>query len=136
MSSALQNVSGELIKRLREDTSFHDKDYKLPFERGENSPLVLPWIHDTQYRVIYDIVEFAHLMNSSSIHLDDWVHLAKEVEVRIILKNSKLSICVNLFACRIITNATMASSYCTAETPWRLLPQLSHLCWRILPSPL
>ncbi|EDW14464.2 L-asparaginase 1 [Drosophila mojavensis] len=77
---SLQNVSGELIKRLREDTSFHDKDYKLPFERGENSPLVLPWIHDTQYRVIYDIVEFTQLMNSSSIHLDDWVHLAKEVE--------------------------------------------------------
>ncbi|TDG49075.1 hypothetical protein AWZ03_004560 [Drosophila navojoa] len=77
---SLANVSGELIKRLREDTSCHDKNYKLPFERGENSPLVLPHIHDTQYRVIYDIVEFSPLMNSSSIHVDDWVHLAKEVD--------------------------------------------------------
>lgn len=94
LSPALQKVTGELIRRLREDTSCHDKDYKLPFERGENSPLVLPRIHDTQYRVIYDIIEFTHLTSSSSINLDDWVSLAKEVDVRIVIKNLKFPICI------------------------------------------
>ncbi|ALC46339.1 CG8526 [Drosophila busckii] len=72
----LAPIQHELPKRLRDYPNCHDKSYKL--NKNEDL-LVLPHVEGTPYRVLYDLVEYAPLLDSSCMNMSDWQRIAKDI---------------------------------------------------------
>lgn len=44
--------------------------------------LVLPLISDESNRIVYEILEYEPLLDSSDMSFKDWIKIAKDIEVR------------------------------------------------------
>lgn len=73
-----------LIENIRKYPHMHDEEYaharfnKLVGFR----PLVLPFVQDESRRVIYTIIEYDPLLDSSNMSIKDWVRIAEDIKVR------------------------------------------------------
>ncbi|XP_034660076.1 L-asparaginase [Drosophila subobscura] len=77
-SGVLAPAPKELTARLREYPNCHDKEYKSA--QAENASfMVLPVVEGTQCRVLYDLVEYCPLLDSSCMGCDEWKKIAKDV---------------------------------------------------------
>ncbi|KAH8236701.1 hypothetical protein KR026_008606 [Drosophila bipectinata] len=79
----IRNENGDLVcvpnifcKRLTEYPTCNDQSYK-----AENF-IALPMLPDMPYRVLYDVVEFNPLLDSSCMGMGDWQKIAKEVAIK------------------------------------------------------
>ena len=76
----------------RETCTMHDQKYSIQrfgqFQKalsGETTsdvmmlPLVLPHVQDHR-RVIYSIFEYDPLLDSSNMTMDDWIHIAQDIQ--------------------------------------------------------
>ncbi|OAD56837.1 L-asparaginase [Eufriesea mexicana] len=67
------------VKTLRNYPHLHDKQYAE--ERfGSMGPLVLPLSAKDNKRVIYKILEYSPLRDSSDMTIDDWIRIAKDIK--------------------------------------------------------
>ncbi|XP_068153308.1 L-asparaginase [Drosophila tropicalis] len=84
----VRNAEGVLIanedglsKQLRHNPNYHDKNFKpscVDCQLNE-SFLVLPSVQDHPYRVIYEIVEYSPLLDSSCMGVDEWRRIANDL---------------------------------------------------------
>ncbi|KAI8044412.1 L-asparaginase 1 [Drosophila gunungcola] len=76
-SGVLHTVPGMLAERLHEIPSCHDLKYTSKvFDEGY---MALPAVSGAPYRVLYDLVEFCPLLDSSCMGICDWKRMANEV---------------------------------------------------------
>jgi len=68
-----------LAERLQEFPSCHDKIYASKSDDG--GFMALPAVANAPYRVLYDMVEFCPLLDSSCMGICDWQRIASEVGV-------------------------------------------------------
>lgn len=61
----------------------HDEEYaKSRFgTAAEHGPLVLPFVQDEARRIIYRIIEYDPLLDSSNMAIKDWVQIAMDIKV-------------------------------------------------------
>ncbi|XP_030370712.1 L-asparaginase [Scaptodrosophila lebanonensis] len=78
-AGVLAPMPNELPKRLREYPTCHDCKYQPTYFEDEEPPLVVPPVEGAPYRVLYDIVEYTPLLDSSSMGMDDWRRIACDV---------------------------------------------------------
>ncbi|XP_016938335.4 L-asparaginase 1 [Drosophila suzukii] len=76
-SGVLHTVPDVLAERLQEFPSCHDKIYASKSDDG--GFMALPAVANAPYRVLYDMVEFCPLMDSSCMGICDWQRIANEV---------------------------------------------------------
>lgn len=69
-----------LIQNIRKYPHMHDEEYaQTRFGKAVGfGPLVLPFVKDEARRIIYTIIEYDPLLDSSNMTIKDWVtnHLA------------------------------------------------------------
>ena len=77
--------------KIRETCTMHDQDYSsqrfghlqtaLPQNQQDKPllPLVLPHVQDHR-RVIYSIFEYEPLLDSSNMTMEDWIHIAQDIQ--------------------------------------------------------
>ncbi|XP_076751974.1 L-asparaginase 1 [Xylocopa sonorina] len=67
------------VKKLRNYPHMHDRQYAE--ERfGSMGPLVLPMTATDNRRVIYNVLEYSPLCDSSDMSMDDWIHIANDIK--------------------------------------------------------
>lgn len=61
----------------------HDEEYaKSRFGKAAGlGPLVLPFVQDEARRIIYRIIEYDPLLDSSNMAIKDWVQIAMDIKV-------------------------------------------------------
>ncbi|XP_076666145.1 L-asparaginase 1 [Andrena cerasifolii] len=82
----LRNENGVLVpkentfvKKLRNYPNMHDREYAE--ERfGSMGPLVLPMTATDNRRVIYSVLEYSPLCDSSNMTMDDWIRIANDIK--------------------------------------------------------
>ncbi|XP_056431992.1 60 kDa lysophospholipase-like [Gadus chalcogrammus] len=69
------------VKELREMNIFHDAEYakEKGYDRHENT-LVLPSYSKNDQRVVYYILEYNPLLDSSNMTIKDWEKIGKDIE--------------------------------------------------------
>ena len=76
--------------KIRETCTMHDQDYSSQrFGHLQTAltqshekpllPLVLPHVQDHR-RVIYSIFEYEPLLDSSNMQMEDWIHIAEDIQ--------------------------------------------------------
>ncbi|KAF4524117.1 hypothetical protein B566_EDAN007700 [Ephemera danica] len=77
---ALAPIANALVRSLRRYPDLHDERYAaLKFKsEAQDSPLVLPYVEGKR-RVIYSILEYDPLLDSSNMTMDDWSHMAEDI---------------------------------------------------------
>lgn len=72
----------------------HDEEYaKKRFDdAAAMGPLVLPHCNDESRRVVYSITEYDPILDSSNMTIQDWVQIAKDIHVSMILSYSYLKL--------------------------------------------
>lgn len=76
---ALAPVANEFVNNLRRYPHMHDKAYAD--ERfGSVGPLVLPMSSEHKRRIIYNVMEYSPLCDSSDMTMDDWIRIAKDIK--------------------------------------------------------
>lgn len=81
----LTPAENELPKRLRENPNCHDPNYVGHNKNSEESHLILPPVEGATTRVMYDVVEYSPLLDSSCMNMTDWRGIANDIGVCIIL---------------------------------------------------
>ncbi|EDX13557.1 L-asparaginase [Drosophila simulans] len=76
-SGALHTEPKVLARQLQEFPSCHDRNYTS--KDNDGPMMVLPAVSGAPYRVLYDLVEFCPLMDSSCMGFCDWKRIANEV---------------------------------------------------------
>nr|XP_034325228.1 L-asparaginase isoform X1 [Crassostrea gigas] len=77
-SGVYEHKEGVLVNKLRTLPMFHDKEYaETHFAGDEDDFLVMP--HQKGRRVMYRILEYKPLLNSSDIMMTDWGKIASEL---------------------------------------------------------
>ncbi|XP_033323829.2 L-asparaginase isoform X1 [Megalopta genalis] len=67
------------VKNLRRYPNMHDKKYAE--ERfGSMGPLVLPMTRGDSRRVIYNVLEYSPLCDSSNMTMDNWIAIANDIQ--------------------------------------------------------
>ncbi|XP_051160925.1 L-asparaginase 1 isoform X1 [Leptopilina boulardi] len=78
-TGALAPVANAFVNNLRRYPHMHDKEYAD--ERfGSLGPLVLPISSEHKRRVIYNVIEYSPLCDSSDMTMDDWIRIAKDIK--------------------------------------------------------
>ncbi|ODN02046.1 L-asparaginase [Orchesella cincta] len=78
---SLVPIPNMLEKTVRKFPHMHDEDYaKERFGDAPDAPLCLPDMHGEKNRVIYRIYEYAELLDSTNMSMDDWIHIAQDVK--------------------------------------------------------
>ncbi|XP_046481880.1 L-asparaginase isoform X1 [Neodiprion pinetum] len=67
-----------IVKLLRNYPQMHDEEYAFK-NFGENSPLVLPLTSEKR-RVVYELLEYDNLIDSSNARTADWICLAEDIK--------------------------------------------------------
>ncbi|XP_076656794.1 L-asparaginase 1 [Halictus rubicundus] len=68
-----------IVKNLRKYPHMHDEKYAN--ERfGSMGPLVLPLTATDNRRVLYNVLEYSPLYDSSNMTMDDWIHIANDIK--------------------------------------------------------
>ncbi|XP_034176764.1 L-asparaginase isoform X1 [Osmia lignaria lignaria] len=71
--------SNAFVKKLRNYPHMHDKEYAD--ERfGSMGPLVLPVTSTDSRRVVYNVLEYSPLCDSSNMTMDDWIRIANDIK--------------------------------------------------------
>ncbi|XP_017074565.1 L-asparaginase 1 [Drosophila eugracilis] len=76
-SGVLRPEHNVLAKRICDFPSCHDRNYIR--KTDDESLMVLPAVAGAPYRVLYDIVEFCPLLDSSCMGICEWQRMANEV---------------------------------------------------------
>lgn len=94
-----------LIQKMRKHPQMHDGEYarKRFGEATGFAPLVLPYVQDESRRIIYKIIEYDPLLDSSNMSIKDWVQIANDIKVR------------NLFVCLILLSRKLRFIYPNKE---------------------
>lgn len=71
------------MKKLRDYPHMHDREY-ADERYGPMGPLVLPMKGIDRVRVVYNILEYSPLCDSSNMTMDDWIRIAKDIKVIIV----------------------------------------------------
>lgn len=63
----------------------HDEEYaRQRFDKVVGlGPLVLPFVQDEARRIIYTIIEYDPLLDSSNMTIKDWVQIAADIKVKL-----------------------------------------------------
>lgn len=74
-----------LIQNTRKYPHMHDEEYaRVRFGKAVGfGPLVLPYVQDESRRIIYTIIEYDPLLDSSNMAIKDWVQIAEDIKVNI-----------------------------------------------------
>ncbi|XP_016840542.1 L-asparaginase 1 isoform X1 [Nasonia vitripennis] len=76
---ALVPIANAFVKNLRRYPNMHDKEYAE--ERfGPMGPLVLPMTDVDSRRIIYNVLEYKPLCDSSNMRMDDWIRIARDIQ--------------------------------------------------------
>ncbi|UYV78271.1 hypothetical protein LAZ67_16000740 [Cordylochernes scorpioides] len=82
----LKNQDGVLIPKenvltelLRKYPQLHDETYEIKSSFKEQNPLVLPFTGEPQ-RVLYKIIEYFPLLDSSNMSIDHWILIAEDIK--------------------------------------------------------
>lgn len=86
----VRNEEGALVpfahameSKIRQTCTMHDEEYSKnrfgDLAINKDLPLVLPHVQDHR-RIIYTIYEYAPLLDSSNMSMDDWVQIARDVQ--------------------------------------------------------
>lgn len=72
-----------LIQNIRKYPHMHDEEYaRARFGKAVGfGPLVLPFVQDEPRRIIYTIIEYDPLLDSSNMSIKDWVQIAEDIKV-------------------------------------------------------
>ncbi|XP_029055765.1 L-asparaginase isoform X2 [Osmia bicornis bicornis] len=71
--------SNAFVKKLRNYPHMHDKEYAD--ERfGSMGSLVLPMTSTDSQRVVYNVLEYSPLCDSSNMTMDDWIRIANDIK--------------------------------------------------------
>eukprot|EP00099_Drosophila_melanogaster_P022473 NP_649953.1 uncharacterized protein Dmel_CG8526, isoform A [Drosophila melanogaster] len=76
-SGVLHTAPKVLARQLQEFPSCHDRNYTS--KDNDGPMMVLPAVSGAPYRVLYDLIEFCPLMDSSCMGFCDWKRIANEV---------------------------------------------------------
>lgn len=81
--TVLEPKPNVLIENIRKYPHMHDDEYaKQRFGKAVGfGPLVLPFVEDESRRIIYTIIEYDPLLDSSNMSIKDWVQIAEDVKV-------------------------------------------------------
>lgn len=73
----------------------HDEQYaRTRFSKAVGyGPLVLPFVQDESRRIIYTIIEYDPLLDSSNMSIKDWVQIAEDIKVLNHSKSFKCAFC-------------------------------------------
>lgn len=73
--AVLEPRSNVLIQNIRKYPHMHDEEYaQTRFGKAVGfGPLVLPFVMDEARRIIYTIIEYDPLLDSSNMTIKDWV---------------------------------------------------------------
>ncbi|KOC61963.1 L-asparaginase [Habropoda laboriosa] len=67
------------VEKIRKYPHMHDSEYAK--ERfGPTGPLVLPMTGTDNRRVIYNVLEYSPLLDSSNMTMDNWIHIANDIK--------------------------------------------------------
>ncbi|KAG7200195.1 hypothetical protein KM043_000627 [Ampulex compressa] len=78
-NGALVPIANAFVKNLRKYPHMHDREYAE--ERfGSMGPLVLPMTATDSRRVIYNVLEYSPLCDSSNMTMDDWIKIANDIK--------------------------------------------------------
>lgn len=72
-----------LIEKIRQYPHMHDEAYaQTRFGKAVGfGPLVLPFVQDESRRIVYTIIEYDPLLDSSNMAINDWVQIAEDIKV-------------------------------------------------------
>lgn len=81
--SVLEPKPNVLIQKIRKHPHMHDEEYaKRRFgEATVFAPLVLPYVQGESRRIIYKIIEYDPLLDSSDMSIKEWVQIASDIKV-------------------------------------------------------
>ncbi|EFN66941.1 L-asparaginase [Camponotus floridanus] len=72
-------IANAFIKNLRRYPQLHDREYaEKTF--GAMGPLVLPMTATDNRRVIYNVLEYSNLCDSSNMTMDEWIRIANDIK--------------------------------------------------------
>ncbi|GAB1862729.1 asparaginase [Camponotus japonicus] len=72
-------MANAFIKNLRKYPQLHDREYaEKTF--GAMGPLVLPMTATDNRRVIYNVLEYSNLCDSSNMTMDEWIRIANDIK--------------------------------------------------------
>lgn len=80
-------IPNALAAEMRRYPNMHDEDYaNYKFgcsTKKDNDLLILPIVTNQNRRIIYRIHEYQPLLDSSNMTVDDWIRIAKDIEVHL-----------------------------------------------------
>ncbi|XP_055319038.1 L-asparaginase isoform X2 [Sitodiplosis mosellana] len=81
-NNALEPTPNVLISQLRKYPHMHDEEYaRTRFGKAVGfGPLVLPFVQNEGRRIIYTIIEYDPLLDSSNMAIKDWVQIAEDIK--------------------------------------------------------
>ncbi|CAK9808825.1 unnamed protein product [Anthophora plagiata] len=82
----VRNENGVLVpkaktfmKELQKHPIMHNREYAM--ERfGSTGPLILPMTATNSKRIIYNVIEYSPLLDSSNMTMDDWIRIVNDIK--------------------------------------------------------
>ncbi|XP_035719283.1 L-asparaginase 1-like isoform X1 [Vespa mandarinia] len=81
-SGVLVPKANSFVNNLRQFSQMHDRDYakRIYGKMADESPLILPVKTTDNCRVIYEVLEYSPLCDSSDMTMDDWILIANDIK--------------------------------------------------------
>ncbi|XP_043526263.1 L-asparaginase [Frieseomelitta varia] len=79
-NGALVPKANAFVKKLRNYPHMYDREY-AEARFGLMGPLVLPMTATDSRRVIYNVLEYSPLCDSSNMTMDDWIRIADDIKL-------------------------------------------------------
>lgn len=97
--TVLAPIPNSLVRHIRKYPNIHDEDYaQRRFGAGASmAPLVLPYVQGETRRVLYQVTEYAPLLDSSNMTMNDWARIANDIYVSSSLSFLSYSLSHTLF---------------------------------------
>ncbi|RLU15828.1 hypothetical protein DMN91_011584, partial [Ooceraea biroi] len=76
---ALVPVANAFVKNLRRYPQLYDREYAEK-RFGAMGPLVLPMSAIDNRRVVYSVLEYSKLNDSSNMNMTDWIRIANDIK--------------------------------------------------------
>ncbi|XP_055384094.1 L-asparaginase [Condylostylus longicornis] len=78
----LEPIADTLVKELRQYPNLHDKKYASKRFGDENNmtPLCLPSVQGETRRIIYSVIEYDPLLDSSNMSIKEWSQIAEDIK--------------------------------------------------------
>ncbi|XP_062413290.1 60 kDa lysophospholipase-like [Pungitius pungitius] len=78
-NGVLAPAPNALVEGLRKMSMLHDEVYASEINLNEDNTLVLPLTEDNK-RIVYTVLEYSPLLDSSNISIEDWGKIGKDIE--------------------------------------------------------